>query len=179
MNGVSARQSSLESQYRIPSSLQIVASNNNLGRTVYHLSPETIFALKKFPSSLLFRTGSSRRPLTSIAIQRSRNTCNKFVPRCLATTDFTGNADTKFFYSTTVMAKKRKHDDSGSATDAAAAKTEDNNGTTSITEGSTVMIFPADQESAVFYNPVQVQNRDLSILMNLMLHLTIHLIVVH
>ena len=27
------------------------------------------------------------------------------------------------------------------------------------------MTFPADQESTVFYNPVQVQNRDLSILM--------------
>mmetsp|Transcript_5466 Transcript_5466/g.6030 ORF Transcript_5466/g.6030 Transcript_5466/m.6030 type:complete len:599 (+) Transcript_5466:208-2004(+) len=37
--------------------------------------------------------------------------------------------------------------------------------TTSITEGSTVMTFDADQESAVFYNPVQVQNRDLSVLM--------------
>jgi tRNA (guanine26-N2/guanine27-N2)-dimethyltransferase len=36
---------------------------------------------------------------------------------------------------------------------------------TTITEGSTVMNFPADQESTVFYNPVQVQNRDLSVLM--------------
>ncbi|KAL3942524.1 MAG: hypothetical protein SGBAC_003300 [Bacillariaceae sp.] len=35
----------------------------------------------------------------------------------------------------------------------------------SITEGSATMSFPADQESTVFYNPVQVQNRDLSILM--------------
>ncbi|OEU11555.1 N2,N2-dimethylguanosine tRNA methyltransferase, partial [Fragilariopsis cylindrus CCMP1102] len=34
-----------------------------------------------------------------------------------------------------------------------------------ITEGSTIMKFPSDDESAVFYNPVQVQNRDLSILM--------------
>jgi tRNA (guanine26-N2/guanine27-N2)-dimethyltransferase len=34
-----------------------------------------------------------------------------------------------------------------------------------IVEGSTTMYFPADQESTVFYNPVQVQNRDLSILM--------------
>lgn len=33
-----------------------------------------------------------------------------------------------------------------------------------IQEGSVVMHFPADQESTVFYNPVQVQNRDLSIL---------------
>jgi len=65
------------------------------------------------------------------------------------------------------MTKKRKHDDPGStaSADANAAKTEDKNGTTSITEGSTVMIFPSNQESAVFYNPVQVQNRDLSILM--------------
>ena len=60
------------------------------------------------------------------------------------------------------MTKKRKHDDVGSATNAA---TKSQNNTTSITEGSTVMIFPADQETAVFYNPVQVQNRDLSILM--------------
>jgi tRNA (guanine26-N2/guanine27-N2)-dimethyltransferase len=34
-----------------------------------------------------------------------------------------------------------------------------------ITEGSVKMCYPADQEQAVFYNPVQVQNRDLSILM--------------
>lgn len=34
-----------------------------------------------------------------------------------------------------------------------------------ITEGSTTMNCPADEESTVFYNPVQVQNRDLSILM--------------
>jgi tRNA (guanine26-N2/guanine27-N2)-dimethyltransferase len=34
-----------------------------------------------------------------------------------------------------------------------------------ITEGSSRMCYPADQEQAVFYNPVQVQNRDLSILM--------------
>jgi tRNA (guanine26-N2/guanine27-N2)-dimethyltransferase len=36
---------------------------------------------------------------------------------------------------------------------------------TTITEGSATMSFPANQESSVFYNPVQVQNRDLSILM--------------
>jgi tRNA (guanine26-N2/guanine27-N2)-dimethyltransferase len=35
----------------------------------------------------------------------------------------------------------------------------------SITEGSITMNYPADEETAVFYNPVQVQNRDLSILM--------------
>lgn len=63
------------------------------------------------------------------------------------------------------MTTKRKHDDSGSTANAGSAKPEDKNGTTSITEGSTVMIFPSDQDSAVFYNPVQVQNRDLSILM--------------
>ena len=34
-----------------------------------------------------------------------------------------------------------------------------------ITEGSTIMQYPHDQELSVFYNPVQVQNRDLSILM--------------
>ena len=34
-----------------------------------------------------------------------------------------------------------------------------------VTEGTATMSFPADQESTVFYNPVQVQNRDLSILM--------------
>lgn len=37
--------------------------------------------------------------------------------------------------------------------------------TTTITEGSAQMTFPSNQESTVFYNPVQVQNRDLSILM--------------
>jgi tRNA (guanine26-N2/guanine27-N2)-dimethyltransferase len=36
---------------------------------------------------------------------------------------------------------------------------------TTITEGSITMKYPADEESTVFYNPVQVQNRDLSILM--------------
>jgi tRNA (guanine26-N2/guanine27-N2)-dimethyltransferase len=34
-----------------------------------------------------------------------------------------------------------------------------------IKEGSITMVYPADQESSVFYNPVQVQNRDLSVLM--------------
>lgn len=34
-----------------------------------------------------------------------------------------------------------------------------------IVEGSASMTYPADQEQTVFYNPVQVQNRDLSILM--------------
>lgn len=64
------------------------------------------------------------------------------------------------------MAQKRKHDHAGSTTnDTSDATTDQKSGTTSITEGSTVMTFPADQERAVFYNPVQVQNRDLSILM--------------
>jgi tRNA (guanine26-N2/guanine27-N2)-dimethyltransferase len=34
-----------------------------------------------------------------------------------------------------------------------------------ITEGSAVMVYPAHEQEAVFYNPVQVQNRDLSTLM--------------
>lgn len=66
------------------------------------------------------------------------------------------------------MATKRKHEDTGSTTTAAAnatTMTDDKNDTTTIKEGSTVMIFPSDQNSSVFYNPVQVQNRDLSILM--------------
>ncbi|VEU35095.1 unnamed protein product [Pseudo-nitzschia multistriata] len=67
------------------------------------------------------------------------------------------------------MTKKRKHDDVAASSTASSATNDaakdDKNGTTSITEGSSVMIFPANQESAVFYNPVQVQNRDLSILM--------------
>lgn len=42
--------------------------------------------------------------------------------------------------------------------------TTDNNETT-ITEGSIRMTVPSGDESKVFYNPVQVQNRDLSILM--------------
>jgi tRNA (guanine26-N2/guanine27-N2)-dimethyltransferase len=64
------------------------------------------------------------------------------------------------------MVQKRKHDHAGSTTnDTSDATTDQKSGTTSITEGSTVMTFPADQERAVFYNPVQVQNRDLSILM--------------
>lgn len=37
--------------------------------------------------------------------------------------------------------------------------------TKEIVEGCVTMVYPADQEQAVFYNPVQVQNRDLSILM--------------
>jgi tRNA (guanine26-N2/guanine27-N2)-dimethyltransferase len=36
---------------------------------------------------------------------------------------------------------------------------------TSIIEGSATMVFPSTEESTVFYNPVQVQNRDLSVLM--------------
>jgi tRNA (guanine26-N2/guanine27-N2)-dimethyltransferase len=62
--------------------------------------------------------------------------------------------------STTVPnSKKRKNpptEDASGTTDT---------GMTTITEGSAVMSFPADQESTVFYNPVQVQNRDLSVLM--------------
>jgi tRNA (guanine26-N2/guanine27-N2)-dimethyltransferase len=34
-----------------------------------------------------------------------------------------------------------------------------------IVEGSTTMLVPAEEEAAVFYNPVQIQNRDLSVLM--------------
>lgn len=34
-----------------------------------------------------------------------------------------------------------------------------------IVEGSAQMCYPADEDSTVFYNPVQVQNRDLSVLM--------------
>jgi tRNA (guanine26-N2/guanine27-N2)-dimethyltransferase len=49
--------------------------------------------------------------------------------------------------------RKRKHDESSVV------------GVRSITEGSATMAFPSDQESTVFYNPVQVQNRDLSVLM--------------
>jgi len=37
--------------------------------------------------------------------------------------------------------------------------------TKEIVEGCATMTYPADQEQTVFYNPVQVQNRDLSILM--------------
>jgi tRNA (guanine26-N2/guanine27-N2)-dimethyltransferase len=53
------------------------------------------------------------------------------------------------------------------ADSAAAVPVPPNNMTdsTTITEGSAIMNFPADQESTVFYNPVQVQNRDLSVLM--------------
>ena len=40
-----------------------------------------------------------------------------------------------------------------------------NTDTKEIIEGSATMTYPADQEQTVFYNPVQVQNRDLSILM--------------
>ena len=55
------------------------------------------------------------------------------------------------------MTTKRKHDDT--------VTTVDKNGATEIVEGSVTMKVAADQETAVFYNPVQVQNRDLSILM--------------
>lgn len=37
--------------------------------------------------------------------------------------------------------------------------------TKEIVEGSVTMTYPVDQEQTVFYNPVQVQNRDVSILM--------------
>jgi tRNA (guanine26-N2/guanine27-N2)-dimethyltransferase len=42
---------------------------------------------------------------------------------------------------------------------------DDSKNETIIKEGSAIMTFPANQESTVFYNPVQVQNRDLSVLM--------------
>jgi tRNA (guanine26-N2/guanine27-N2)-dimethyltransferase len=47
----------------------------------------------------------------------------------------------------------------------APGTTIDSNNLKTVTEGSVQMCYPADQEQAVFYNPVQVQNRDLSILM--------------
>lgn len=124
-----------------------------------------IFALTKSPTHLLFRRGTAISSLTSIAVKQSR-----FAFHCLSTTHRTELPTRKQSLFITAMAKKRKHDDAGPTADAAAtaaatATTYDKHGTTSITEGSAVMIFPANQESAVFYNPVQVQNRDLSILM--------------
>jgi tRNA (guanine26-N2/guanine27-N2)-dimethyltransferase len=89
----------------------------------------------------------------------------------------------KSFLSTTtigtnftgIMTGKRKHDDDdGNKTNTTTVPVVDDTTTTpatttsssvTITEGSTIMKFPSDDESAVFYNPVQVQNRDLSILM--------------
>ena len=60
--------------------------------------------------------------------------------------------------------KKAKLDDTVEASDSSTNNANSNDVKT-IREGSVVMQYPADQESAVFYNPVQVQNRDLSILM--------------
>jgi tRNA (guanine26-N2/guanine27-N2)-dimethyltransferase len=71
--------------------------------------------------------------------------------------DTTKNSDTP----------KRKHDEllqphnnSSTSTNAKVKTT-----TTTIHEGSTTMTFPSTEASTVFYNPVQVQNRDLSVLM--------------
>jgi tRNA (guanine26-N2/guanine27-N2)-dimethyltransferase len=71
--------------------------------------------------------------------------------------------------TTTPSSKKRKKSPSNGGDPLTlssdnAGKT-DTGTTTTITEGSAMMSFPADQESTVFYNPVQVQNRDLSVLM--------------
>ncbi|KAL3924840.1 MAG: hypothetical protein SGILL_000795 [Bacillariaceae sp.] len=57
--------------------------------------------------------------------------------------------------------RKRKHGDAPTLESSSLSSP----GMTSITEGSATMSFPSDQESTVFYNPVQVQNRDLSVLM--------------
>lgn len=62
------------------------------------------------------------------------------------------------------VGEKRKHD-SVNEKNSNKQKTVISTSTITITEGSAVMIFPSNQESTVFYNPVQVQNRDLSILM--------------
>ena len=62
--------------------------------------------------------------------------------------------------STTAKTKSYSSDGGGKNND-----DNDNGTTTTIKEGSAQMIFPSNQESTVFYNPVQVQNRDLSILM--------------
>lgn len=48
---------------------------------------------------------------------------------------------------------------------ASQEKKADSAKTSTIVEGSITMTYPAEEESTVFYNPVQVQNRDLSILM--------------
>jgi len=57
----------------------------------------------------------------------------------------------------------------GSNNDATDGKNKHDSGEkptfSAIQEGSITMKYPADEESTVFYNPVQVQNRDLSILM--------------
>jgi tRNA (guanine26-N2/guanine27-N2)-dimethyltransferase len=50
-----------------------------------------------------------------------------------------------------------------STTDGEFAKSKSN--VKKVTEGSCHMCFAADEETTVFYNPVQVQNRDLSVLM--------------
>ena len=62
------------------------------------------------------------------------------------------------------VGEKRKHD-SVNEKNSNKQKNVISTSTITITEGSAVMIFPSNQESTVFYNPVQVQNRDLSILM--------------
>jgi tRNA (guanine26-N2/guanine27-N2)-dimethyltransferase len=66
---------------------------------------------------------------------------------------------------------KRKHDEllhpqENKSTDTSnTTTTSDTTNTTTIQEGSAIMTFPSTEGSTVFYNPVQVQNRDLSILM--------------
>ncbi|KAG7363778.1 S-adenosyl-L-methionine-dependent methyltransferase [Nitzschia inconspicua] len=65
---------------------------------------------------------------------------------------------------TAVNTSKRKHDQmmqESTSTSADGTTTK----VTVIQEGSATMSFPSTEESTVFYNPVQVQNRDLSILM--------------
>ena len=68
--------------------------------------------------------------------------------------------------SSSPSSKRRKIDDDNHG----GKKNEDeldldDVGVQTIREGSTTMSYPANQESSVFYNPVQVQNRDLSTLM--------------
>jgi tRNA (guanine26-N2/guanine27-N2)-dimethyltransferase len=60
-----------------------------------------------------------------------------------------------------VTSLKRKHGEMSTNNNASSSS----DGFTTITEGSATMSFPSTEESTVFYNPVQVQNRDLSVLM--------------
>lgn len=84
--------------------------------------------------------------------------------------DMTSTTHSNDVPETSASLQERENDSNVNKKDADHAaspdgRTDSTSTMKSIQEGSCQMVYPADQDSAVFYNPVQVQNRDLSILM--------------
>ena len=112
------------------------------------------------PTSRIDTAVSRRRRRLPIIVPRYYTYCHRsLLPTYESTT--TRRAATITTTTTATMSNKDNNSDDDDDDD----DNNNNNNHKTIVEGSAKMCYPADQESTVFYNPVQVQNRDLSILM--------------